>query len=232
MTDTDDAPPVARVPLTRDRVVRAAVTLADADGLGAVSMRRLGQELGVEAMSLYNHVSNKEDLLDGMAEYVIDAIERVEPDDDWKAAARAQMLAAREVMYLHPWAPDLFESRVNMTPTMLGYFDSLIGILRHGGLSLDLIHHSMHVLGSRLLGFTQELFDDSDASEHQDEMVEALMTEMADVYPNLVAMMALIVHDDESILGEGGCDDQVEFVFAVDLMLDGIEQRHQAELAG
>ena len=110
-----------------------------------------------------------------------------------------------------------------------GSVDSLIGILRHGGLSLDLIHHSMHVLGSRLLGFTQELFDDSGSGGEADEEMEAMLLAMADVFPNMVAMMQHISHDEDSILGQAGCDDQVEFLFTIDLMLDGVDRFHLAE---
>lgn len=232
MSQTDEAAAAPRIPLSRDRVLAAAVMLADHEGLDAVSMRRLGQELGVEAMSLYNHVANKEAVLDGMAELVVAEIDLAPPQGDWKSGLRERMLAARDVMYRHPWAPDVLESRVTMTPSLFAYFDSIIGIMRGGGLSLDLIHHSLHALGSRLIGFTQELFDDSDNSEEMDEMDETIMREMADTYPNLVAMMMQISHDEDAILGTAGCDDQFEFVFTVDLLLDGIERLHLAEAVG
>lgn len=226
--DTDAATP--RIPLSRERVVVAAVQLADHEGLGALSMRRLGQEVGVEAMSLYNHVANKEALLDGMTEWVMGEITLVAFDGDWKSTLRQQILEAREVMFRHPWAPEVIESRVNMTPPMLSYFDAVIGIMRQGGLSLDLIHHSLHTLGSRMIGFTQELFDDAD-TEAEDDMVEMMLTQMADVFPNLVAMMELISHDDDPILGQSGCDSQAEFIFTIDLMLGGIERLAEAEAA-
>src|SRR5690349_22109423 len=105
---TESAPP-PRIPLSRDRVLRAAVGIADEQGLGALTMRRLGEVVGAEAMSLYHHVSNKEDLLDGIAEYVVreinDAVERLGPHDDWKHAVRERILTAREVLLRHKWAP-------------------------------------------------------------------------------------------------------------------------------
>ena len=122
-------------------------------------MRRLGQELGVEAMSLYTHVRNKDDLLDGMVEVVV-ARSRRRPGGDWKASLRG-VLGARGVLLRHPWAPRVIATRAAPGPAMLRYFDTVIGILRGGGFSLDLTHHALHLLGSRVLGFTQDLFDDS-----------------------------------------------------------------------
>lgn len=231
MTSTDAAAATPRIPLSRERVLDAAVQLADHEGLDALSMRRLGQELGVEAMSLYNHIANKEDLLDGMAERVVAEIDVVEFDGNWKSTVRQQMLTAREVMYRHQWAPDVLESRTEITPPMFMYFENFIGVMRQGGLSLDLIHHSLHALGSRMIGFTQELFDDTGGGGDQDEEVEAMLMSMADVFPNMVAMMELISHDSDEILGQSGCDDQVEFLFTIDLLLDGIERLADAEAA-
>lgn len=218
----------ARVPLTRDAVLRAAVALADETGIDSLSMRKLGQDLGVEAMSLYNHVANKEDILTGMVEIVMSEIEISEFEGDWKSALRNQILASRQVLLSHPWASNVIESRTDVSPATLRYLDSAVGILRHGGFSLDLIHHAMHTLGSRLLGFTQELFEDSDAVAETPEETAFKLDQLAMAFPNIGAMIAGISHDDgDSVVG-GGCDDRFEFEFALDLILDGLDRLKQA----
>jgi AcrR family transcriptional regulator len=216
-----------RLPLTPDRVLRAAVDLADRGGIKAVSMRKVGQELGVEAMSLYNHVANKEEMLAGMVDIVVGEIPLDDAGDDWKAAMRHRAMSARRVMMRHPWAPRLIETRPDMTPTMMSYMDSVIGIFRNGGLSLELTHHAMHALGSRMLGFTQELFDDSEAKAENPDVAAVRLQQMTEVYPNISALVADIAHDDDSIVGSG-CDDNVEFIFGLDLILDGIERLRAA----
>lgn len=229
-TDVDEATEQVRVPLNRRRVLRGAVELADRDGLDALTMRRLAQELGVEAMSLYHHVANKEAVLDGVIEVVIgeilEAVQDVDapaPEDDWCAALRARILAAREAMLRHPWAPRVLETRTTMSPMIIGYFDGLLGILRAGGFSYDLAHHAMHALGSRALGFTQELFEPDDP-EAADAEADAMLEQMADHFPNIVGMLAEIAHDDpDGTLG--WCDDQHEFEFGLDVILEGLERR-------
>jgi len=145
-------------------VLRAAVEIADADGLEAVTMRRIGEAIGAEAMSLYYHVANKNDLLDGIVDVLMDELTEavgrdVVVDTDWKAAMRHRILTARQIMLRHPWAPRLLESRTTMRPAVVLYHDRLVGLMRAGGFSYDLAHHALHALGSRALGFSQELFD-------------------------------------------------------------------------
>jgi AcrR family transcriptional regulator len=225
-TDTEiDVGSQSRAPLSRERVLEAAVALADEAGVEALSMRKLAQELGVVPMALYKHVSNKEELLDGMVDVVMDQINAVVSEidvgpDGWKTAMRRRILAAREILLRHSWAPRLMESRTNMSPTMVRYFDSLIGLLLEAGFSIDLTHHALHALGSRALGFTQELYDDSE--ELDPAAIETLVRQMAGQYPNIAEMLSAISHDDETTLG--WCDDQFEFEFALDLMLDGLER--------
>lgn len=216
----------ARIPLSKDRVLQAAVELADAAGIEAVTMRKLAAELGVEAMSLYYHVANKEQLLDGMVDTVIAQIEdecggfAVPTDVDWKVALRKRIMTARTVMLQHRWAPEVLETRTNMSARMIRYFDTVLGIMIEGGFSYDLGHHAMHALGSRVLGFNQELFKpDGDQEEQGNEMLAA----MAEQLPYIITMMQEVVHEDpDSTLG--WCDDQTEFEFGVDLMLDGLER--------
>ncbi len=219
----------ARVPLSRERVLEAAVALADEHGIDAVSMRRVGQELGVEAMSLYNHVANKDDLLDGMVENVVREIDIVagEPGE-WRHRMRNQALTARAVMVRHPWAIRVLETRTTMTAPLLVYFDAILGILLDAGFSMELTHHAVHALGSRVLGFVQELFDDSDELADSPEVVELMIRQMSDEYPNLARLMREIQHDEDSILGQG-CDDQIEFEFGLDVILDGLERLRAAQ---
>jgi AcrR family transcriptional regulator len=221
--------PEPRVPLSRDRVLRAAVAIADEHGLGALTMRRLAVELGAEAMSLYYHVANKEDVLDGVVDVIVreinDEVGRIDlpsRGDDWKKAVRQRILTAREAFLRHRWAPGVFESRSTTSPEVLRYFDALLGLMRDGGFSYDLAHHAMHALGSRALGFTRELFEPGDAGGGADS--DAALAELAGQLPNLVGMMAEIAHDDpDSTLG--WCDDQTEFEFGLDLILDGLDRR-------
>lgn len=224
-TETSAEP---RIPLSKERVLNAAVKVADEGNIDSLTMRNLAEELGVEAMSLYYHVANKEAVLDGVVETLMREIAEAVGGfdvpaevDDWKAAVRQRILKAREIMLRHPWAPDVFETRTRMGPTIVLYFEGLLGLLREGGFSYDLAHHSMHALGSRVLGFSHELFqpDSAEADAEAQEMFE----HMADQLPYLAGMMMEIVHDDpDSTLG--WCDDQTEFEFALDVILDGLER--------
>ena len=211
-----------REPLTRDRVLRAAVALADHGGVEALSMRNLARELGVVPMALYKHVANKDELLDGMIDLVVGEIDPPLTGTDWKTAVRERILSARRALLSHPWASQVIESRPEPTPTVIEYMDSMLGLFRTGGFSVDLTHHAAHAMGSRLLGFSQELFDDTAAAPADSEVVQA----MAKAYPYIGELVSLITHDDASVVG-GGCDDQFEFEFALDLMLDGLERLRQ-----
>ena len=229
MTTQTDRSTAPRIPLTKERVLRAAIILADEAGIEALSMRKLGHELGVEAMSLYNHVANKEAILDGVVDAIMEEVEEAlggfdvsSNGSDWKANLRERILTAREVMLRHKWVPGVIETRTTISPIMMRYFDTSIGILREGGFSYDLVHHAMHTFGSRALGFSQELFEpDGDEEPGQDATV--MLERMADQLPYVVGMMAEIVHDDpDSTIG--WCDDQTEFEFGLDLILDGLER--------
>jgi AcrR family transcriptional regulator len=216
-------------------VLIAAVELADEEGLEALTMRHLAERLGVEAMSLYYHVANKEALLDGIAEVVVAEInmavaghDGTSPEENWKTAMRERILIARQVMLRHRWAPTVLESRTSMNSQLLFYWHGLLEILRSGGVSYDLVHHSMHALGSRALGFTQELFEP--ATDEEEAASGEMLQEMASQIPLMVEMLSEIAHDDpETTIG--WCDDQTEFEFGLDLILDGIENRHLASRA-
>jgi AcrR family transcriptional regulator len=224
-----------RSPLTRDRVLAAALELADRDGLPALTMRRLADDLGVEAMSIYYHLPSKEAILDGLVEVAFGEIETevggfalTATPASWKAALRERILAARRVMLRHPWVPSVMESRSTLGPTMARYIDATVGIMRTGGVSFDLIHHSLHALGSRMYGFTQELRLDGDPSDEAASTASPEELElMLGLAPNLAAMLEEVVHDDPDTT-LGWCDDQTEFEFGLDILLDGIERRAHA----
>jgi AcrR family transcriptional regulator len=210
-----------RTPLTRERVLQTALDLADRDGLEALSMRRLGPELGVEAMALYRHVRDKDDLLDGLLEALVGQIEIVRPDRDWKAALREQSMTARRTLLRHPWARRLLEERGTAGSAMLDYIEGVLAILRAGGFTLDLAHHALHVLGARIFGFNQDIFEDStptDPSAPPDPIRSGLL---ADRYPRITELATSVSHD--GVLG--ACDDDVEFAFGLDLVLEGLERR-------
>ena len=210
-----------RARLNRDRVLLAGVALADGAGIEGLSMRKLAEELGVVPMALYKHVASKEELLDGMIDIVVGEIDPPASNASWKTAIRQRILSARRSLQRHPWAPAAIESRADPSPVMLAYIDSMIGMLRAGGLSPDLTHHALHALGSRLYGFTQEIFNDSQGLDPQTR--DMLVRQMKGAYPHIAEMTQVVYHDEASVVGQG-CDDQFEFEFALDLLLDGLDR--------
>ena len=221
-----------RVPLSRERVLQAAVKIADESGIESLTMRRLAEEVGAEAMSLYYHVAKKEDVLEGIVDVVAqeinDAVAKIDAPSAgsaWKQAVRQRILTARQVFLRHRWAPALFETRASMSMPLLHYYDALLGLMRDGGFSYDLAHHALHALGSRALGFSQEPFDPSDGADSEQDA--AVVEQMAQLFPNLSGMLMEVAHDDpDSTLG--WCDDQFEFEFGLDLILDGLDAKRQS----
>jgi AcrR family transcriptional regulator len=211
--------------LSRESVLRTAVALADEIGLEALTVRRLSDELGVVPMALYKHVANKEELLDGMVDVVLGEIDPSTGEGDWKSAVRNRILSARRSLRRHPWAPEVFVSRSSPTPATIAYIDTLLGMLMDGGFSADLTHHALHALGSRGFGFTQEFLKESPRPDGPPPSPAA--RELAMTYPHILKMMAAISHDRSSYVG--GCDDQFEFEFALDILLDGLEERRVRE---
>ena len=214
-----------RARLNREQVLRAAVALADEAGIEAVSMRRLAERTGVVPMALYKHVTGKEELLDGMVDVVVGDIAAPVNGVDWKDAVRQRILSARRALLRHRWAAQVIESRTHASPVVLDYMDSLIGMFRAGGFSPDLAHHVMHALGTRMWGFTQEVFPTP--APPQDPVARvAVFEQFAVRYPHIVEMATAASHDEGSTVGSG-CDDQFEFEFALDLLLDGFERLHR-----
>ena len=219
----------ARAPLTRERALAQAVALADSEGLAAVSMRHLAARLDVVPMALYKHVANKEDLLDGMVDTLIASFDVPDPTLSWKEAVRAQVLAARRVLLAHPWARQVIETRTTRTPQVLSYMDRLAGVLIAGGLSVDLTHHAMHALGHRIWGFSPEAFADPDALRVPSDPVEqaAMLGMVQQAYPH-IAMIALDASGGDILAIGRGCDEQFEFEFTLDLLLDAFGRLHEA----
>jgi AcrR family transcriptional regulator len=221
-----------REPLSRERALTAAVTLADAEGLKALTMRRLAADLGVEAMSLYYHLPGKGGLLDGLAETVVAeitaAVKRSEdPETDWRTSLRRRFLAAREVMLRHPWAPGLLSSRPTIPLAVFAYYDEIVATLIRGGFSHRIAHRALHAFGSLALGVAQEIFSPASAGGNTDvDAMEADLPAMAATLPHLTAMMAAEAHDtaDPTL---GWCDSQTEFEFTIDLLLDGIDRARE-----
>ena len=205
--------------LSRERVLGAAVALVDAEGLAALTMRRLAAGLGVEAMSLYYHVPNKEALLDGVVETVLSEIPPTGEGADWRETLRRQFLAAREVMIRHPWAPGLLGSRRSIPAAVFGYYDRMVGTMLTAGFDHHLAHRALHAFGSMPLGFAQEVF-----SPAAPDAAGADLAELAKAVPHLTAMVAAEVNDHG---GDtlGWCDSQAEFEFTLDLLLNGLEAR-------
>ncbi|WP_309069891.1 TetR/AcrR family transcriptional regulator C-terminal domain-containing protein [Arthrobacter sp.] len=220
----------SRLRLNRERVLRSAVGLADSSGVESLSMRKLAAELCVVPMALYKHVANKEELLDGMVDILIGEIDPPLIGAEWKDAVRHRILSARRMLQRHQWARRVFETRTTKTPGVLAYMDSFIGIFISAGFTVDLTHHVMHAIGSRMWGFTQELFEEppghpEEAPGEMGEAELAMLQEMARRYPNIMRVATASAHEQDSVVGTG-CDDQFEFEFALDLLLDGIERLH------
>jgi AcrR family transcriptional regulator len=219
--------PAPRAQLTRQHVVAAAVELADRDGIESISMRRLAQELGVEAMSLYTHVRNKDDLLDAMADAVISEIPLSVDEPSWKTSLRQMALAARGVMLRHAWAPRIVETRTAPGPAALGYINAVIGTLREGGFTIAQAHQAVHIFGSRALGFTQALFDDSGGGDLDPETAAKLQSQLGATHPYVVEMALAVTHSGAL----GPCDDAAEFAFALDFILDGLDRLRSGDVA-
>jgi AcrR family transcriptional regulator len=204
-------------------VLRAATGLADAGGIESLTMRRLGEELGVEAMSLYRHVANKVDLLDGMIDGVFAEIDLPSGRTDWRTAMRQRAISVRAVMSRHPWATGLMESRTTPGPATLRHHDAVIGTLRGAGFSIALAAHAFSALDSYIYGFAlQEASLPFDTAKETTELAQAILARMSpDAYPHLTEMAT------EHVL-QPGYDYGDEFEFGLDLILDGLQQARHA----
>lgn len=231
-TDRSTSTRAERAPLSRERVLATAAAVADAEGLAAVTMRRVAGDLGVEAMSIYHHVPGKGVLLDGLVDVLVEKIKGEVARagegpgggsaDDWRAVVRTRCLAARRVMVRHAWGPGLIGSRTTIPAGVYGLFEEVLGIMVRGGVSYRVAHKGLHALGSMILGFVQELFTPAAGGGSLDpDLAEAELAAMAEALPYITAMVASEMHDaaDPTL---GWCDSQSEFEFTLDLLLDGL----------
>ena len=214
-----------RTALSRDRVLRAAVTFADSSGIGALSMRKLGEVLGVEAMSLYNHVASKDELLDGMVDLVFSEIDLPADGADWKTAMRLRAASARQALARHRWAIGLMESRASPGPATLRHHDAVLGNLRGGGFSVEMAAHAFSVLDSYTYGFAlQEASLPFDTSAQTAELAEMIMAQFpAGEYPHLAELTVTHVL-------QPGYDYGDEYEFGLELILDGLERARDEAL--
>lgn len=208
-----------RTPLSRERVLKTALALADAGGIESLTMRKLGEAVGVEAMSLYNHVPSKGDLLDGLIDLVFSEIELPSGADGWKTAMRQRAISARAVLSRHRWAIGLMESRTSPGPATLRHHDAVIGCLRQAGFPVALAAHAYSALDSYIYGFAlQEASLPFDTSEQTSELAQAIVAQFpADEYPHLAEFTF------EHVL-RPGYDYGSEYQFGLDLILDGLEK--------
>jgi AcrR family transcriptional regulator len=204
--------------LSKDRVLRAAIGLADERGIESVTMRRLAHELGVEAMSLYYYVAKKDDILNAIVDLVVSEIELPSPGADWKAAIRKTAISAHDVLVRHPWAASLMLSATGASPARWRYVDAILGCLREADFSADMTDHAYHALDSHITGFTLSEVQFQIDPETLPELAATFLRELpVDKYPHLVEH----VHQH---LKERSPDDEGAFAFGLDLILDGLER--------
>ncbi len=218
MGPTEDAA-ARRTPLSRDRVLRAAVALADENGIESVSMRKLGEAVGVEAMSLYNHVANKSDLLDGMVDVVFSEIELPASEVDWRSAMRHRAISARQALRRHRWAIGLMESRASPGPATLRHHDAVLGYLRRAGFSIEMTAHAYSLLDSYIYGFAlQEASLPFETAEETAQLAQEILRRVpVDAYPYLTELAV------EHVL-RPGYDYGNEFEVGLDLILDSLDR--------
>ncbi len=219
--------PVAkqRVPLSRDRVLRAATALADQGGIDALTMRKLAEDLGVEPMSLYHYVANKGDILSGITDIVASEIEVPSSGGDWKAALRKSAVSFHNTLARHPWACSLMMSG-GVGPGRLRYMESLLRRLREAGFSPQLTHHAYHALDSHIIGFTLWAAGYTAAMRAGPGTVEAFLKQLpADRYP-------YFFEHAEQHMTRPQRDGVSEFEFGLDLILDGLKRVRGTALRG
>ena len=212
-------PKAPRAPLSRDRVLEAAVAFADANGIESLTMRKLGEVVGVEAMSLYNHVANKGDLLDGMVDLVFGEIGLPAGGPGWREAMRRRAVSAREVLARHRWAIGLMESRTSPGAATLRHHDAVLGSLRAGGFSVAMAAHAFSLLDSYIYGFAlQEASLPFDKGTDTAELAEEILGHLRpEDYPHLTELAV------EHVM-QPGYEYGKEFGFGLELILDGLER--------
>jgi AcrR family transcriptional regulator len=213
-----------RIPLSKERVLRAAVEFADAHGIEALSMRRLAKELGVEAMSLYNHVANKDEILSGIVEIVAGEVEVPSDPANWKTSIRQSAISAHDAFIRHRWSCSLMTSTPSVVPSRMRWMEGVLATLREAGFSPNLTHHAYHALDSHITGFTlwQVSFPFDTREELLDLAEDFLKQIPVDEYP-------YVIEHAQEHLAEPDPDEPTEFEFGLDLILDGLERLRDAE---
>ena len=214
-----------RKPLSRERVLETAVALADQRGAEALTMRKLAAELGVEAMSLYNHVENKNDLLDGMINVVFGEIEVPAPSGDWKSELRTRATSTRNALNRHRWAIGEMEGRTDIGPENMRVHEGVLACLRGAGFTVEMTIHAYSVQDAYIYGFVlQEADMSSETPEDFAKEAKRQMKEYESIhsdFPNLVEVVG-------GHVAEHGYDYDTEFLFGLDVILDGLERLLQA----
>jgi len=205
-----------RAPLSRERVLQTAFRLADEGGLSSLTMRRLGQELGVEAMAMYYYFASRDQIVDGIVDLVFAEIELPSDDGDWKAAMRRRAISLRDVLLHHRWAIGLMESRRNGGPANLRHHDAVIGSLRAGGMDIPMAAHAYSLLDSYIYGFALTKMTLPFETPAEVAEVAAGMRELSDLdaYPHLVEMIGHAM--------QPGYDYGDEFEYGLDAILDSL----------
>ena len=220
------AQPEPRLPLSRGRILDAALELADQGGIESLTMRKLGQTLGFEAMSLYNHVANKDDVIDGLLDLVLDESEPPSPTGDWDGAVRSSAVSVHAALRRHPWAPAVLMAPGRLRPARLHYMDSLLGRLREAGFSAETTYHAYHVLDGHIFGFSLWEASHSYSDEDAEEMMASFeQTITPDEYPYLR-------EHGEQHFAEGPHHDVSAFEFGLDLILDGLRKIRDSSSPG
>jgi AcrR family transcriptional regulator len=212
--------PQPRIPLTRDRILRAALQIADEEGLEALTMRRLGQELGVQAMSLYNHVANKDDLYQGIVDLAMNEIEPPSPDVDWKTALRQTAISAHRAFVRHPWACNLHMETPRINDERMEWMEGVLRTLREAGFSPNMTHHAYHALDSHITGFTLWLVNMP--FDSREELLDMAKDFIPSISPD---RFPYVIEHAKEHLEEPDPDEPSEFEFGLDLILEGLERR-------
>jgi AcrR family transcriptional regulator len=217
--NTETTPARRRTPLTRERVLQTAVRRADEGGIESLSMRKLGQELGVEAMALYHHFANKDDLVDGMVDLVFGEIELPPSTPNWRTAMRQRAIAVRGALLRHRWAVGLMESRRRPGPANLRHHDAVIGSLRAGGFDIGMTAHAYSLLDSYIYGFALTKMNlPFETSDDLANVAESMLEPFPPgEYPHMVEILTGHVM-------KPGYDYGDEFEYGLDLILDGLER--------
>jgi AcrR family transcriptional regulator len=207
-----------RTPMSRERVLRTAIRMADQGGIESLTMRKLARELGVEAMTLYYHVANKDDILEGIADLVVGEIELPSPDDEWHAALRRTALSAHEVLMRHRWGAGLVLSGSGFSQARMRWMNSVLGVLRGAGFSAEMTDHAYHALDSHIMGFTLWVVGMDLGS---DEELSALAADFLREFPR-DRLPHLAEHIEQHMKPRDAAES--EFEFGLDLILDGLER--------